>query len=212
VSTHDLMSISSSITVSGQGKVTVRPDTASLSLGVQASGRTATDALTQTNSSAAALIAALKAAGISDDDISTSGLSIYPHFNPDGVAVTGYQASNNVTVTVRDIAQTGPLIDVAAASAGEHITVGGVSFYVDDVEAVIGEARANAIDNARKRAGEYAAAAGVALGAVRHISEMSVGNPAPMFARMMSAAASPTPVESGTRDLAVSVTVVFELA
>ena len=83
-----------------------------------------------------------------------------------GVAVTGYQASNNVTVIVRDIAKTGPLIDAAAAAAGDHITVGGVSFFVDDVEAVMGAARADAINNARKRAQEYAAAAGVTVGGV----------------------------------------------
>jgi uncharacterized protein len=215
VSAHE-QTIPRSITVSGEGKVTVRPDTALLSIGVQASGRTATDALSQTNTSAAALIAALKSAGVSDDDIATSGLSIYPHYNPEGVAITGYQASNNVTVTVRDIAETGQLIDTAAAAAAEHITVGGISFYVDDVEAVIGAARANAIDNARKRAGEYAAAAGVAVGGVMQISEVSVGNPSPFFARMVpqmaSASVSPTPIESGTRDLAVSVTVVYEIA
>jgi uncharacterized protein len=204
-----------SITVNGDGKVTVRPDTASLSLGVQATARTATAALNQANTSAAALIAGLKAAGVGDDDIATSGLSIYPHYNSAGVAVTGYQASNNITVTVRDIAAAGPLIDTAAASAGDHITVGGVSFYVDDVEAAIGAARANAIDNARKRAGEYAAAAGVSVGDVITISEVTVGYQPPMFARMPSKVSaesrSPTPIETGTQDLTVAVTVVYEI-
>ena len=59
--------------------------------------------------------------------------------------ITGYQAANNVTVTVRDIAATGPVIDAAAAAAGDNITIGGVSFYVDDTEALIGAARADAI-------------------------------------------------------------------
>lgn len=203
-----------SITVNGEGKIAVRPNIASLSIGVQAAGRTATDALRQTNTSAAALIAALKSAGVNDTDIATSGLSIYPQYNPSGVAVTGYQAANNVTVTVRDIAQTGPLIDTAAASVGEHITVGGVSFYVNDVEAVIGTARVDAIDNARKRAGEYAAAAGVAVGRVIQISEPTIGSPAPLFERTASrllAESASTPIETGTQDLTVSVTVVYEL-
>ncbi|MEO8265633.1 MAG: SIMPL domain-containing protein [Ilumatobacteraceae bacterium] len=140
------------MTVTGDGKVTVRPDTASLSLGVQATDRTATDALSQANTSAAALIAALKAAGV----------------------------------------------------------------YVDDVEAAIGAARANAIDNARKRAAEYAAAAGVAVGDVIMISEVTFGYPAPLFARSafksVSDSPAPAPIETGTQDLTASVTVVYEIA
>ena len=62
-----------------------------------------------------------------------------------------------------------------------------MSFFVDDVEAVMGAARAEAIDNARKRAQEYAAAAGVAVGAVLQISELSTGGPQPIFARSVSA-------------------------
>ena len=204
------------ITVSGDGRIKVKPDTASLNLGVQATGRTATDALTKANTSAAAVIAAVKAAGVDDNDIATSGLSIYPQYNPTGVAIAGYQASNDVTVIVRDIATTGSLIDAAAGSAGEHITVGGVSFYVDDVEAVIGEARINAINNARKRADEYAAAAGAVVGSVVQISEASIGYPMPQTLRAESMAkfssgGSPTPVEAGMQVLAVSITVVYEL-
>jgi uncharacterized protein YggE len=204
-----------SITVRGDGHIKAKPDTATLNLGVQSTGRTATEALTQTNINAAALIAALKAGGVDSDDIATSGLSIYPQYAPQGVAVAGYQASNNVTVTVRDIAQAGPLIDAAAGSAGDHITVGGVSFFVDDVEAVMGAARAAAIDNARKRAEEYASAAGVTVGAVMQISEMSMGGPQPIFARaakLSLMAESSAPIEAGMQDLSVSVTVVFELS
>jgi uncharacterized protein YggE len=203
------------ITVKGDGKIKVKPDTATLNLGVQATARTATEALTQANTSAAALIAALKAGGVGSDDIATSGLSIYPQYGQAGVAVAGYQASNNVTVIVRDISNTGPLIDAAASSAGDHITVGGVSFFVDDVEAVMGAARAEAINNARKRAQEYAAAAGVTVGAVQQISELSNAGPQPIFARAAKFSAmadAPTPIEAGMQDLSVSVTVVFELS
>ena len=203
-----------SITVNGEGKVKVRPDTASLSVGVQATAPTATEALSQANTSMTALIAALKGAGIGDDDITTSGLSIYPQYGSTGNVITGYQAANNVTVTVRDIAATGPVIDAAAAAAGDNITIGGVSFYVDDTEALIGAARADAIANAKKRAGEYAAAAGVTVGGVVQISEVSISNPIPMFAKTAAdaaGAAASTPIETGTQDLTVSVTVVYEL-
>jgi uncharacterized protein YggE len=208
-------SIVSSITVNGEGKINVKPDTASVNLGVQAIAPTATEALSQANSSATALIAALKAAGISDNDIATSGLSIYPQYGSSGNVITGYQASNGVTVTVRDITQTGPVIDAAAAAAGDHITIGGVSFFVDDTEALIGAARADAINNAKKRAGEYAAAAGVSVGGVMQISEVAINNPVPQFyASAASAdvgAGASTPIQTGTQDLTVSVTVVYQL-
>ena len=106
------------------------------------------------------------------------------------------------------------MIDAAAAAAGDNITIGGVSFYVEDTEALIGAARADAIANAKKRAGEYAAAAGVTVGGVVQISEVSISNPIPMFERApadASGAAASTPIETGTQDLAVSVTVVYEL-
>jgi uncharacterized protein len=203
-----------SITVNGDGRITVKPDTASLTIGVQATTPTATDALGQANASMAALIAALKSAGIAADDIATSGLSIYPQYGSSSNVITGYQASNNVTVTVRDVTATGPVIDAAAAAAGDNITVGGVSFFVDDTEALIGAARAAAIGNARKRAGEYADAAGATVGEVVQISEAAISNPIPIFTRAkadMGAFAASMPIETGTQDLSVTVTVVYEL-
>ena len=204
-----------SITVTGEGKITVKPDTASLNLGVQVTASTATEALSRANASAASLIASLKAAGIADADIATSGLSIYPQHNSKN-AISGYQASNNVTVTVREIGRTGQLIDAAADAAGDNLTVGGVSFHVDDTEGLIGAARANAMHNARKRAGEFAAAAGATVGGVIQISETNFRGPVqPMFraaSMSFSGGGSQTPIETGTQALEVSVIVVYELS
>jgi uncharacterized protein YggE len=203
-----------SITVNGQGKIKVKPDTASLNVGVQATAATASEALAQANTSAAALIAAVKGAGVSADDIVTSGLSVYPQYSSAN-KINGYQASNSVTVTVRDIDNAGAVIDVAAAAAGDNITIGGISFYVDETEALIGAARADAIDNANKRATQYADAAGVTVGQVLQISEISVSNPIPLFYGAADASrslASATPIETGTQDMTVSVTVVYALS
>ena len=75
----------------------VKPDTASLSLGVQAVAPSATEALSQANSTAAALIAALKAAGIGDNDIATSGLSIYPQYGSSVNVITGYRSEEHTS-------------------------------------------------------------------------------------------------------------------
>ena len=215
LSSIDVSTTEHTILVTGEGKVTVKPDTASLNLGVQVTASTATEALSRANASAASLIASLKAAGIADADIATSGLSIYPQHNSKNT-ISGYQASNNVTITVREIGRTGQMIDAAADTAGDNLTVGGVSFYVDNTEGLIGAARANAILNARKRAGEYAAAAGATVGGVIQISEANIRGPVqPMFraASMSFSGGGPqSPIETGTQDLEVSVTVVYELS
>jgi uncharacterized protein YggE len=201
------------ITVSGEGKVTAKPDQANLSLGVQAQASTATKALADANVAANHLIAALKATGIANDDIVTSGLQVYPTYTGNQV-ITGYQASSQVTVTVRDITKAGPVIDAAAAAAGDHITVGGVSFTISDPEKIIGAARSAAIDNAKARAGQYASAAGAGVGQVLQISEVSI-SPMPIYTAAPSAGSAAkdayTPIQTGTQDLSVSVTVVYAL-
>lgn len=201
------------ISVSGTGYTTVHPDTASVSLGVHAEADTATAALEQVNVAATRLIDAIKAAGVADDDIVTTGLYVYPNYGMDG-HITSHQASNTVTVTVRDIDRTGPVIDAAAAAAGEDVTIGGVSFYVDDTEKVIGAARAAAVANARERAGQYADAAGVEVGKVMVISETSVSWPTDIRYgdKGSEDSGTPTPVQTGTQRLTVSVSVVFQIA
>lgn len=203
---------SKTITVTGQGKVTVKPDTAHVQMGVRVSGPSAADVLDQTNEKAALLIEALKALGVADDDLRTSGIAIYPQYDNNGKLVTGYEASNNLDVTIRDIARAGEIIDGGAAFAGDAITIGGIWFSVGDPEAVMADARADAIANARKRAGEYAKAAGVEVGEVLVISEVGVETPFPV-AREAAAndTAGGVPIETGTSELTATVTVVFRL-
>ena len=199
------------ITVTGEGKTTVKPDTANVNMGVRVSGPSAQDVLAETNEKATALITALKALGVDDDDIQTAGLSIYPQYDSNGRNVTGYEASNSVNVTIRDIERAGEIIDGGAAFAGDAITIGGIFFSVADPEAVMADARAAAIENAKKRAGEYADAAGVEVGEVLMISEIGVTPPMPLFRNSAADEASAFAIETGTTDLSATVTVVFAL-
>jgi uncharacterized protein YggE len=200
------------ITVSGEGKVTVQPDTVHVQMGVLVNGATAQDVLAQANEKAAALISAVKALGIADEDIQTSGISIHPEYEPNSPTVVGFQASNNLNVTIRDIDRAGEIIDGGAAFAGEAITIGGIWFSVGDPEAVLSAARAAAVDNAAKRADEFASAAGADVGTVISISEVDLDEPRPIYYEAASdRAQTSVPIEAGTQDLSVHVTVVFEL-
>ncbi|MFZ9627730.1 MAG: SIMPL domain-containing protein [Ilumatobacteraceae bacterium] len=199
------------LSVTGEGTVTVRPDTADVTVGVQVTAATADVALQQANDAADALIAAVKGEGVDEADIRTTSLYVYPMYSSDST-VSSYTASNMVTVTVRDIDKAGAVIDAAAGAASGAISISGISFSVDDTESALDSARTDAIENARARADQYAAAAGVEVGDVLLISETSVSSP-PIYGRVDTegGGSAPTPIESGSQELSVSVSVVFAL-
>ena len=112
------------------------------------------------------VIDALKAAGISEDDITTTDLSLWPRTDDDGKAIVGYTATNSVNTTIRTIDKAGTTIDAATKAAGDDTRVNGISFSVSDPTAVAGEARAQAVARAKVQAEELAKAAGVKVGPV----------------------------------------------
>ena len=201
-----------SITVTGHGTVTVVPDIATLNAGVQATAPTAVEALDTVATNSQDLVATLTGLGIAEEDIQTSGLNLFPTFDSDGREITGYQASTSVNVTIRDVEAVGGVIDGLEGFVGEELTLGGISFGYDDPEAVLGDARSAAIENARTRAEQYATAAGAEVGEILRIVEGStpqVFRDAGFAAE--DAAAASVAIEPGTQDLAADVTVVFEM-
>lgn len=202
---------SRTMSVTGEGTVTVRPDTADVNVGVQVTAATADAALQQANAAADALIRAVKKTGVDDADIRTTSLYVYPMYSND-TTVTSYSASNMVTVTVRDIERAGIVVDAAAAAASGAISISGISFYVDDTETALDGARTDAIANARARAEQYASAAGVHVGDVLVISESNVSVPPAYDRGESTGGGTPTPIEPGSQELSVTVSVVFALA
>jgi uncharacterized protein YggE len=158
------------------------------------------------------VLGALDAAKVARADVQTSELSVSPVLdNPeDGSApkVTGYQASNMVTVKVRDVAALGTIVDAVTGAGANRLY--GIGFDVADPKPVLDEARRQAVADARHKAELFAAAAGVKLGAVIAISEGGGGGgPVPVFARADMAKAAP--VEAGTVSLSADVQLVYAL-
>ena len=181
-----------------------------VNLGVQANAATGAEAMEQVNASSAALTEALVAAGIAEEDIQTSGLNLWTTTDDRG-EVNGYQASLSVNVTVRDIEAVGPTIDAAQQAAGPGFTIGGVTFSFADPESVLEQARIDAVDSARTKAEQYAAAAGLTLGDVVSIVEGSATPPilyraAPQMAAEDAAGPSISP---GQLDLTVDISVTY---
>jgi uncharacterized protein YggE len=200
------------ITVNGHGTVSVVPDTAHLSAGVQAQADTATAALDTVGSNSQDLIATLQGVGVAADDIQTSGLSLWPTMGNDGQQIRGYQASTSVTATIRDVAKVGEVVDALKGLVGDELTLGGISFSYEDPEEVLADARAAAIANAEVRAAQYAEAAGVEVGAVVRIIEGNVADPV-VFREMAADAAAErsVAVAPGSQELAADVTVTFAM-
>ena len=201
------------VTVSGHGSVTVKPDIATLSLGVSVTGDTANAALRKAAEKADALIKALEASGVAEDDIVTSDISLYPQYNEDGNKVIGYNASNDVTATVRQIDTTGAVIDAAAGLVGDEISIGGVSFSVDDSSEALSEARQAATADALQHATDLTAGVHAEVGQVLTIDE-TYSNYQPYYPAYDASDGSAevsTPIQTGTQDITVDVTVVFEV-
>jgi uncharacterized protein YggE len=199
------------ITARATGTVVAAPDTATVVLGVQTRDRSATAALDANSERAAAVIGVLQGAGVAPADIRTSQLAVRPTTAPETGRITGYEVSNQVTATLRDIAAAGAVIDQAATAAGDAIRVENIEFSVADESAARAEARADAVRRALAQAQQLAEAAGVELGPVRSIVELAGEPPAPYRAEA-DVARQAVPLEPGTQELRVTVEVVHGIA
>jgi len=159
------------------------------------------------------VLAALRRAGIAERDIQTSSLSVWPEYGGEGEEITGYQASNTVTVRTTDLEGLGGLIDQVSNEAGDQFRLDGVAFSVDDPDAALADVRADAIANAKTKAGQFVTGEDVEVGEIRTIIES--GSEMPIVFDEMRAAADASgesvPIEPGSQELVVNVTVVFEL-
>ncbi len=200
------------VTGSGTGRVQGRPDTLTINIGVESHARSAGEALSRNNDNANKVIGVLKDAGVDAKDIQTSQLSIQPNFDNNNQQLNGYSVSNTVTATLHNLDNAGKIIDAATNAAGDDIRVNGVSFSIDDTSKLVEAARADAVKRATAQAGQLATAAGVALGDIQSIQESS--SPVRPYVTDGAGAksdASATPIQPGTQDLTVDVTVIFDL-
>lgn len=206
------------LSLSATGDVKARPDMATLSLGVDTQGRTAGEALARNRERMNATLAALRAQGLAERDLQTSDLSLaaqytsVPHQAP---RISGYDATNSVTVTVRDLSRLGGVVDAVVASGANN--VGDIGFGLQNPRAAQDEARRAAVVALQARAELYAQAIGRRIGRLVNLTETGGSNPGPvrrMFraeAQMTADAAAPTPVAPGELAIKINVSAVYEL-
>ncbi|GGB35637.1 membrane protein [Roseibium aquae] len=207
----------SHITITGRGEVNVAPDMAVITTRVVTTGTTAPEALSQNSTDLSAVISQIKAAGIEERDIQTSGFSIYPRYdhsdnrNGNPPRIVGYEVANGVQVNIRNLEKLGDILTLVVASGANQI--GGIQFDVSDPGSKLDEARTRAVADARHKAEVFAKAAGAELGTVMSISEAGATLPRPVGMRLEKAmmAADAAPIEAGESTLSASVTITWQL-
>jgi uncharacterized protein YggE len=206
---HSATAADKTITVTGTGTVSTVPDRASFSFTVDTHAKSATSALTQNNDAASAVIAAVKGTGIPASSIQTSEVALMPQTSQDGTTITGYAASNTITVKT-DLGRSGRLVD-AAVSAGAT-GFGGPMLSRSDEEALYAEALKKAVDASKSKAQALADAAGLKLGAVQSVTEGQTSGPPVPYNTAKGRADSSMPVEPGTQDIQATATVTYTVS
>ena len=198
--------IARTVTVTGVASVSGRPDRATLALGVQARRSTATEAMDVAAQRAGAVIAALRDAGVTDEELRTTGINLW-HDQHERTFV----ATNQLRVSVASD-DVGAHIDVAGRAGGDEFTLDGVTFSVADPAAVVAPLRAQALADARSKATELAGAEQATVGMALAITEGGSGGHVPILKARGQMQAMTTPVEVGAESLSLSVTVTYEMS
>jgi uncharacterized protein YggE len=209
------------VVMTGTGKASVVPDQLSFSVSVNITRTDVSDAMEASNQTMARVLASLKDYGVTKKEMQTTGLSIdpvYRYFNYAPPQITGYRVGQSARVTVTDLAKAGKAITATVRAGGNAVRVRNISLGISDREQVLSEARDLAVEQATKKAGQYAEATGQSLGDVLSLKEVRATQPRdyyPAFqgyelrAALDAAAPKAMPIRAGEEKLSVTVQVMW---
>lgn len=204
------------ITAVGHADIVVKPDIAYLSVGVVTQDSNQSNAVSLNATKTRAVIDSLHKSGIADKDIQTDNYYVQTQYDyhPSPPVLTGYQVTNSLRVTIRDLSQAGTVSDNAVDAGANQVN--GLSFDIADKAKVEAQTLATAIADGRLKAHIAAAAAGVGLGRLLNLSEGTVPSVQPIRfgganGAMMRAAAAPTPIESNQIHVTADVSMLYAI-
>ncbi len=201
--------------LTGVGAVAAKPDMATITIGVQTEAETATDALNRNTDALGGVIATIVEAGVDRSDLQTGTFAVNPVYkdrkslSSGGPAIEGYLVTNEVRARVRSLSALGNILD-DVISAGANRS-NGLSFGFSEETELRDQARQRAVEDAKRKAELYAAAAGVALGPVISIVEGGVSS-GPQMAMMEARGMSAVPIEPGSQEISAAVTITWAIS
>lgn len=199
------------VTVVGEGRTEGTPDIATINASIVSTSSDSAAASEQTNTKMTQVIDTLKTQGIDAKDIKTSDLSVQAQYGDNPSTITGYTATNTITITFREIDDLGPATNTIQTIGGNATRIDSPSFSFSDDSQLIKDARARAFNDAKDRASQYAGLAELTLGQVISITEAGASVPPPSPVQRFDTVAAAPPVEPGQQQVDFSVTVVWEL-
>ena len=215
-STIQMIQTQPSLNLSATGEVKVAPDMATITFGVVTEAPTAREAMSLNAARMTEVATAMRRAGLAERDIQTSGLNLqaqYDYVENQPPKLRGYQATNRVTVTIRDLTKVGTTADAVVAAGANQID--GIAFGLQDPKAAEDEARRMAVTALQSKARLYAEALGVTLGGIRSLNEgggYQPPQPMPMmYARAAMADSASTPISGGELSVKIDITGVYDL-
>lgn len=173
------------IVVSGKGELTVKPDIAEISFSVTSENMDVSKASDAVNTKIAAIVAKLKADGMDEADIKTTGYDIEPQYNyvnnpvpmngvymPSGNQVlAGYNVTDSIDIKIRDLTKAGSIVTDLGTLGVTNMS--GLNFTEDKYDALVLQARDAAIADARTQAQDLAKSLGVKLVKIVSYSDQS---------------------------------------
>ena len=209
---------SQGVTVQATGTINVVPDGVSFNFVVSVLSQSSETAMSDASAAAEKVRAALEAAGVAKDDIATQNISVYPEYvssSTGSQTLSGYRAQQVFTVTLRDTAKAGEVVDSVIAAGGNSLQVYGVTPTLLDTDAAVAQAREAAIKSAKEKAKDYAGLVDEELGSVVYVTEVtSPSSPVPYLSSDSAgaeAAMTKTVVNLGTQEVSVTVEVRWSL-
>ena len=197
------------MSVVGSASINKTPDIATTQIGVQTIAKDVDSAINENNTKADAIITALRNTGIAEKDIRTSSFNIMPQkdYQQPNYPIVGYQVDNMLSVTFRDLTKVGKALQNAINAGANNIY--GVSFTLADPESARSEARTLAIQDARKKAENMASAAGITLGKIISVNEVSSSVSVDSRNYDKAAAEGAVPIQPGELGVTVQVQIIY---
>jgi len=215
---HGGPSSAQGVTVQATGTVKAVPDGVSFNFAVSVLAQSSETAMSEASATAELVRVTLDAAGVAKDDIATQNVSVYPEYASSTTGtqtLSGYRAQQVFTVTLRDTAKAGEVVDAVIAAGGNSLQVYGVTPTLIDTDAAVAQAREAAMKSAKEKASDYAGLVDTDLGSVVYVTEItSPSSPIPLMVGDSATSSSPmakTEINLGTQDVSVTVEVRWSL-